>query len=468
MRNILILAALAVAIAAHSRDYSAHYTGLPTPLEQVRPVEIPAGSVSIADYGAKGDGRTLCTDAFRKAIEATAAKGGGTVEVPAGVWLTGPIELRSGVRLNVSPCAIVLFSPDKSLYRDPMKRTSRCLPCIWADKQHDIAITGGGIIDGGGANWRPVKRGKVSDDEWKQFQAIGGVERNNGQLWLPWDSKAGFPNIEATPEKQESRRNDLVRFTNCRNILFEGCTFQNSPRFHVHPVNCKNVVADGITVRCPWNAQNGDGIDYADVATGLITGCTVDVGDDGICMKSGAIRGADGSGGCQDILIEDNTVFHAHGGFVIGSEFISGMRGIVVRRCRFAGTDTGLRFKSALDRGGVSERIYVSDIVMADIKSEAIVFHCDYENRPANAKSVEIAALEGHKAIPHFQDIHISNVVCRGAGTAIAARGIEGLECVKDITLSNVTILYNKEGTKIDPTAKLKLDNVVVEKIAYK
>lgn len=465
MKYSVLISCLLAVLTSTAADYSNLYTGLPTKVKQVEPVVIPSAKAALTDFGAKGDGRTLCTDAFRQGLESLVQKGGGTLEVPMGVWLTGPIEMLSNTALHLDQNAIIIFSPDKSLFRDPAGKTSRYLPCIYANGRENIAITGNGIIDGNGANWRPVKRGKVSDDEWKTFAAIGGVERNGGQLWLPWDSKAGFPNIEATPEKQESRRNDLVRFQNCRNVLFQGCTFQNSPRFHVHPINSANVIADHITVRCPWNAQNGDGIDFGDVHTGLITGCTVNVGDDGICMKSGAAKGTLHDGGCQDILIQDNTVYHAHGGFVIGSEFISGMRDIVVRRCRFAGTDTGLRFKSALDRGGTSARVYIEDIMMTDIKSEAIVFHCDYENKPANAKSVEIAQLAGRRDIPHFQDIHISRVVCRGTGTAIAARGIEGLECVKDITLQDVTILYNKEGMKIEPTAQLTLRNVVVEKI---
>lgn len=176
-------------------------------------------------------------------------------------------------------------------------------------------------------------------------------------------------------------RNDLIRLTDCENVLIEGVTVQNAAKFHVHPLNCRNVIVDGVTVRCPWNAQNGDAIDFSDVNIGLIVGCTVDAGDDGLCMKSGNYKPQSPANGCEDIVIQDNTVYHAHGGFVLGSETVSGIRRMVVRHNRFSGTDTGLRFKSGIGRGGKTEQLYISDIVMTDIKDQAIVFQCDYENK---------------------------------------------------------------------------------------
>ena len=296
--------------------------------------------------------------------------------------------------------------------------------------------------------------------EWKRFAAIGGVERQNGSLWYPWNVKAGYKNIGETPEAQEKRRQDLVRLTDCENILIKGVTFQNSPRFHVHPCNSRNIIIDGITVRCPWNAQNGDAIDLSDCQQALIVNSTVDAGDDGICMKSGKAKPTALVNGCEDILIEDNTVFHAHGGFVIGSEDITGMKRIVVRRCRFSGTDTGLRFKSGIGRGGKTEDIYISDIVMNDITDEAIIFQCDYVDRPAGSEG-KTAKKAGGEFVPEFTDIHISNVVCRGAKTAIRAKGIEGLDCIHDINISNSTIVYTSNGKEIDEnTAKVNLVNV--------
>ena len=461
MKHLILTALTIISIfSAKAEDYSKHYQNLPVELKQVVSFDIPDNTVSIADFGGVGDGVALNTEAFRKAISALTKKGGGRLVVPQGVWLTGPIVLKDNIDLHIERNAIVLFSPDKSLFVDAEGKSSRCDPGIKASKRKNIAITGEGIIDGNGAQWRPVKRSKVSDTEWKRFAAIGGVERQNGALWYPWDVKAGYKNIADTPENQEKSRQDLIRLTDCENILIEGVTVQNSPRFHVHPCNSKNIIIDGITVRCPWNAQNGDAIDLSDCHQALIVNSVVDAGDDGICMKSGKAKATALVNGCEDILIEDNTVFHAHGGFVIGSEDITGMKRIVVRRCRFSGTDTGLRFKSGIGRGGKTEDIHISDIVMNDITDEAIVFQCDYVDRPAGSEGKK-AKTSGSEFVPEFTDIHISNVVCRGAKTAIKAKGIEGMNCIHDIEIANSTIVYTSKGADIDETtAKVKLSNV--------
>ena len=458
-------AALLLALATHAqtKDYSKYYQNLPTKVAQVVAPTIPANEVSLTEVGGVGDGQTLNTEAFENGIKKLQKVGGGRLTVPQGIWLTGPIQLKDNIELHLEKNAIILMSPDKSLFINP-KSTSKCFAGIRASKRKNIAITGEGIIDGNGDHWRPVKRQKVSDVEWNKYKnVIGGVERDNGKLWYPWDDLGGYQNIADTPEAQEKLRNDLVRFESCENVLIEGVTIQNSPKFHLHPCYSKNVIVDGVTVRCSWNAQNGDAIDFSDVNIGLIVNSTVDAGDDGLCMKSGGNKPEAPANGCEDILIQDNTVFHAHGGFVLGSETMQGMRRIVVRNCRFSGTDTGLRFKSGLGRGGKTAQMFVSDIVMNDIKDEAIVFQCDYVDRPAGSdlNAVPTFTDAQKKVAPYFQDIHINRVVCYGAGTAIKAAGILGLDNVRDIDIQNSTFMYYDNDQQIDPkTAKLNLTNV--------
>ena len=489
-RNYLLTMALSLlaAMSVQAGDYAKYYENLPTKVQQVVPVQIPQNAVSLTDFGAVGDGATLCTDAFKTGIEKLTEQGGGRLNVPEGVWLTGPIEMKDNIELHLDKNAIIYFSPDKQLYFEGDKPVKRVNPCIYATKAKNLAITGQGIIDGNGQQWRPVKRGKMSDVEWNQYTDMGGQVTEKGDLWYPWQLKSGYADIAATPQKQESMRNDLVRFEQCENILLTGVTFQNSPRFHVHPCYCKNIIIDGITVRCPWNVQNGDGIDLSDCHQALIVNSTVNVGDDGLCMKSGG-RKQNAPWGCQDILIQDNTVYHAHGGFVLGSETIGGIRDMVVRHNRFLGTDVGLRFKSGVGRGGKTERMYISDIMMADIKDYAIVFQCDYVNRPAGSENAKdgsnkeknvktlIADTKNNPVIfqmnddgtlsaassqvPDFQDIHIQRVVCRGVHTGIKAAGINGKNCIHDIDISDCSIIYNKVAAAIDePTAKLTLTNV--------
>ena len=448
--------------------YMRYYMGLPVDIKPVKRPDIPANEISLKDMGGVADGMTLNTEAFAKGISQLTKKGGGRLNVPEGIWLTGPIMLKDNIELHLDKNAIVLFAADKTLYKDDKPNAKRALPGIRASKRKNIAITGSGIIDGNGAYWRAVKRNKVSDVEWQQYKhVVGGVERDKGKLFYPWNTDAD-KNIAATPEEQDKMRNDLIRFIDCENVLIEGVTVQNAPKFHVHPLNCKNVIVDGVTVRCPWNAQNGDAIDFSDVNVGLIVNCVVDAGDDGICMKSGNYKEKSPANGCEDIVIQDNSVYHAHGGFVLGSETISGVRRIVVRHNRFCGTDTGLRFKSGIGRGGKTEQLYISDIQMTDIKDQAIVFQCDYVDRPAGAKeAAKGTSLTSNPSpltsenVPDFQDIHIERVTCHGTHTGIQASGLAGLDCVHDITIRNCTIGYHDQGINVDEnTAKLKIENV--------
>ena len=447
-------------------DYQHYYQSLPTPVAQVTPFTVPALSVSITDFGAKGDGATLCTEAIQRAIDDVSSKGGGHVNIPEGVWLTAPIELRSNIDLHLDKNAILLLTPDKSLHLSAPGKSSRCKPGIGANKCKNISITGGGVINGNGQYWRPVKRSKMSDVEWKEYKRMGGSVTDDGQLWYPWDMANGSPNIADTREKQENMRQDLVRLTNCENILVKGVTIENSPRFHLHPCNSRNIIIDGVTVRSEWNVQNGDGIDLSDCSQCLVVNSTVSVGDDGICMKSSAERANAVNNGTSDILIDNCTVNHAHGGFVVGSNTVTAIRNIVVRHCRFIDTDTGLRFKSGIGNGGRTENIHISHIVMANIKSEAIIFQCDYANMQAgsNAEAVkkeQEAKIKAGERIPEFQDIHIDNVTCTGCQTGIRANGITGTNAIHNIDINNSTITYHGKATDIDATtASLKQNNV--------
>ena len=214
-----------------------------------------------------------------------------------------------------------------------------------------------------------------------------------------------------------------------------------------------------MTVRCPWNAQNGDAIDISNCQRVLIVNNNIDAGDDGICMKGGSGEQGLKDGPCQDILIEDNTVYHAHGGFVIGSDVSGGMKNIVVRRCRFSGTDTGLRFKSGIGRGGRTENIFISDIVMSDITQQAIVFECTYVDRKYAVNFTEEG--EGMKEggfAPDFRDIHISRVVCHNVPTAIKSVGLDGLQCVRDIHISDCHFMYSGKSTDIDAHSDINIE----------
>lgn len=444
-RLLLWVVALMATLTIQAQDYSSYYQNLPVEMPTPVLAEIPEMTVLLTDFGAVGDGLTLNTDTFNKAIASLSKQGGGHLVVPAGIWLTGPIALKDNIDLHLEKNAIIMATPDRALHLKGEKTTT----LISASKRKNISITGEGTIDGNGAMWRPVKRGKVSDTEWREFLSMGGTVTDDGSLWYPYDLKH-FDNLAGSPKEQEKLRTHLIRFTDCQRVYVSGVTLQNAPKFHLIPTRCQEVIIDGVTVKCPWNAQNGDAIDLSSCRNALVVNCIVDAGDDGICMKAGAGESGVKYGPCENILIENNTVYHAHGGFVIGSEFSGGMRNIVVRNNRFSGTDTGLRFKSGVGRGGVCENIHISNIVMTDIKGEAIVFECGYVNRPAGENVEEQKAAADAPFAPQFTDIHISNVVCRGARTAIQAEGIEGLRCIWGVTVENSTFFYNHTERKIE------------------
>ena len=445
-----------VCLSASAGEYETYYRSLPEGVafrEPVLPV-IPEDAVSLTAFGGVGDGVTDNTEAFGKAVAALAKQGGGHLVVPAGVWLTGPIVLKDHMDLHLEKNAMILLTPDRAAHL----KDGKVVPGISASKRSDVSITGEGVIDGNGEWWRGVKRGKVSDTEWSAFRRMGGTVTPLGDLWYPFNLKH-FDNLADTYDAQEKMRTHLVRFTDCERILVQGVTIQNAPKFHLVPQRCREVTVDGVTVRCSWNAQNGDGIDLMQCRNVLVVNNTVDVGDDGICLKGGAGAEALKNGPCENILIVDNTVFHAHGGFVIGSEFSGGMYHIVVRNNTFSGTDTGLRFKSAPERGGKTGNIWISDIYMSDIQGEAVVFETAYADRPVGHD--DAVAPETQAFLPDFRDIHISRVTCRDCRIGVRAQGT--LETVHDITLKDCLFFYTEEASRIDDPGMLLLKNVRFE-----
>ena len=239
----------------------------------------------------------------------------------------------------------------------------------------------------------------------------------------------------------------------------QGVTLQNAPKFHLVPQRCRQVVIDGVSARCPWNAQNGDGIDLMNCQDVLVTRCRVDVGDDGICLKGGVGEAGVQAGPCARIVIADNIVFRAHGGFVIGSEFSGGMHDIFVYRNTFSGTDTGLRFKSAPGRGGNCRNIRISDIIMSDIREAAVIFETSYADRPVG--SAEAVKQRRSDFVPDFSDIQVRRVTCRDARTAVVSTGT--LEMIHDVTLTDCVFFYTETATRIDDAAMIRFDKVRFE-----
>jgi DNA sulfur modification protein DndE len=330
----------------------------------------------------------------------------------------------------------------------------------------NIAITGGGVIDGAGDSWRPLKKEKATDKQWKDVTATGVVSKD-GKIWWPskeamdgegfikqLKSKNSKPSDEELLPARDFLRPYMVMFSKCDNVLIEGVTIRNSPKFIFYPTKCTNLTLRYANFFNEWWAQNGDAIDISACKNVVVYKCNVSAGDDGICMKSSGGKGGETEeSALENILIAGCNVYHAHGGFVIGSNTDGGMKNIYVADCNFIGTDIGIRVKSNAGRGGYVRDIYINNIFMKDIVNEAIAFDTFYEDVPPGKNKEEVKTVLRDKT-PVFRNFYISNVYCNGAATAIAITGLPEMP-VSKIHFENVTISSKqgysyKDATEID------------------
>ena len=438
---------------------------------------------NLAKYGAVADGKTLNTDAFRKAIEACAVAGG-TVLVPRGTWLTGPIVLKSNVNLHLATGALVQFSANHRDYAlikttwEGEEAIRSQAPISGADLTN-IAITGGGTFDGAGDTWRPVKKSKFDAAQWQTLVASGGVLNEKKDYWYPSAGSlkgnmlaaAGTPRKSLNPQDFDDIRDflrpNMLSLTRCNQILLEGFTIQNSPAWTIHPLLCVDITLRNVTAKNPWYGQNTDAVDFESCRNGLVEGCSFDVGDDGLCIKSG--RDAEGRKRgvpTENFIIRKCTVYHAHGGFVIGSEMSGGVRNMYVSDCNFIGTDVGLRFKTARGRGGVVENIFVNGMKMSNIGGEAILFDMYYAAkdplpRPGESTAPPVIVAQPlNEGTPQFQHFRIANITCKGATTGILVRGLPEMS-IKDISIENA-VLECKKGLVCQEAENIRLKNVTL------
>jgi DNA sulfur modification protein DndE len=464
---------------------SAHPEKMQYELPKIYRPHFRKDTFNITAYGAVSDGITLNTKSINNAIDACNKAGGGTVLVPSGLWLTGPIVLKNNVELHTTKNALVLFTPDHLQY--PLVSSSfegvnaaRCQSPVTAESLENIAITGHGIFHGSGDTWRPQKKDKLTESEWRNKVASGGVLDDKKTMWYssPGALKASLTNnigkllpglkLEDFEEIRDYLRPNMLRINNCKNVLIEGVTFENSPAWTMHLVVSKHITVKNVTVKNPWYGQNTDALDLESCANVLVDGCTFDTGDDGICIKSGRDEEGRKRGiPTENVIAINTTVYHAHGGFVIGSEMSGGARNLFVSNCTFIGTDIGLRFKTVRGRGGVVEKIYASNINMKDIAGEAISFDMYYAAKdpvPLAGEKRELPKVEllpVTEATPIFRDFHINNIVCRGAARAVFVRGIPEMN-VSNITMNNM-VLKAKKGIELIEGSGLSFTNVHVE-----
>lgn len=437
------------------------YRGIEFEMPRIQEPVIPDNSVTITEFGAKSGGQFLCSQAFADAIDALAKKGGGRVIIPRGTWLTGPITLKSNIELHSESGALVIFSKDKNLY--PLVETNfegyntyRCMSPINGRDLENVAITGSGIFDGSGDVWRPVKKDKLTESQWKKLMASGGVLSENKKTWYPSQeyidgekqAEMNVPRSLHTKAEFEKIRDFLrpvmVSLISCNKVLLDGPVFENSPAWCIHPLMCENFTMRNTTVRNPWYSQNGDGIDIESCKNSAIHDSNFDVGDDGICIKSGKDKeGRDRGIPNENLIVKNCVVFHGHGGVTVGSEMSGGVKNLHVSNCTFIGTDVGLRFKSTRGRGGVVQDIYISNVEMINIPTQAISFNLYYagrdpsEDKDSGDSSRAPKLLPVTEETPQFKDIFIHDVTCNGAYQGIFLQGLPEMK-LENVELTNI------------------------------
>jgi polygalacturonase len=392
----------------------------------------PAASTKVFDVrksGAKGDGKTLDTEAIQKALNDCGKAGGGTVLLPAGTYLSRPLTLHDKTMLKLDAGAKLLATDDPAHFsKDGLATGTSFMPFLAGKNLDGIAIVGPGIIDGAGERW-----------------------------WVPAEEAR-----KKTPGYTLPRPN-LIVLTACKNVRLENLTLQNSPKFAFVPTDCDGVTVSNVTILAPSGSANTDAIDPSASRNVLITKCLIDVGDDNIAIKAGKkMPGREFA--TENIMVTDCTFRHGHG-MSIGSETVGGVRNVTVKNCTFEGTENGIRIKSQRGRGGVVENIRFENITMKNV-DPAITFTCYYMGTSkgdpvqATAPPKDDASGGGDK-IPVYRNIHIKNLKATCQDSAGLIIGLPESQ-ISDVVMEDVQITAATTGLRIKNAKGVRMKNVKV------
>jgi hypothetical protein len=359
---------------------------------------------NVADFGAIGDGTTLCTEGIQKTVDGCATVGGGTVYFPAGRYLTGAIFLKSNVTLHISGGATLLastnfedFPPFKPGWRILSDDTQRSSLITGVDLEN-VTIAGRGKIDGQGQPWWEALRKDKS-------------------------AKEGQPKILTYGRPR------VINLYRCRNVRIEGVTIVNSPSWTVHPVGCNNVVVDGISIINPEDSPNTDGVNPESCRNVRIANCFIDTGDDCITLKSGRDKeGRLKARPTENVTITNCVMYKGHGAVVIGSEMSGNVRNVTASNIVCVGTDRAVRIKSTRGRGGVVENIRYSNFVVENVKEPIYItnFYTKTDPEPVSERT------------PIFRDIAISHFTIKGSPCTAKILGLPEMP-IQQLRITDVT-----------------------------
>jgi polygalacturonase len=432
---------------------------VPEILARIKPPKFPNRDFSIAKLGAIADGKTDCTEAIRKTIDACNRAGGGRVVVPSGEFLTGSVHLKSNVNLHVENGGVLKFSTDTKKY--PLVYTRwegmelmNYSPFIYAFEQTNVAVTGEGTLDGQASEqywWPWVGRPQYG---WKE----GMPNARAGRAKLYEMMEKGMPAQERIFGEGSYLRPNFIQPFKCKNVLVEGVKIINSPMWEIHPLLCENVTVRN--VRISTHGPNNDGCDPESCKDVLIEGCYFDTGDDCIAIKSG--RNEDGrriNVPAENVIVRGCQMKDGHGGITIGSEISGGVRNVFGENCQMDSPqlDHAFRVKNNAARGGVLENFYFRNITVGQVAHAVVTVDFNYEE---GAKG---------KYTPVMRNLSVENVRSGKSELAVDLQGLDKAPIenvrLKDITFDNVSkgsVVKNVQGIKLE---NVRLNGKVVDSL---
>lgn len=427
---------------------------VPGILKNIIPPKFPDKDFLITDYGAVSDGKTLSTEAFKKAIEACNNAGGGRVVVPEGEFLTGAIHLKSNVNLFISQNAVLKFSVDPKVYLPVVLARWEGMdlmnysPLIYAYKQKNIAVTGKGTLDGQAANenWWSWKGKK--EFGWKEGMPNDKTSRS--RLMKMNDDK--IPVEKRIFGNGYYLRPTFVEFYKCENILIKDVTLKDAPFWFLHPVLSNNITIEKITTL--GLGPNNDGCDPESSSNILIKGCTFKNGDDCIAIKSG--RNNDGrriNVPSKNIIIQNCKMKDGHGGVVIGSEITGGCWNVFAENCEMDSPELerALRIKTNSKRGGIVKNIFMRNVKVGQVKDAVVKINLHYDQEEA----------EGYKFKPEINNIVVENVLSQKSKYALFFDGLENSK-IQNVKILNCKFNGIGKNNHIKYVENLFLENVFI------
>ncbi|WP_135366610.1 glycoside hydrolase family 28 protein [Halosimplex halophilum] len=380
------------------------------------------GTRDVRDFGASGTGDERDTAALQSALD-DCADAGGTVVVPPGEYLTGPLTVGGDTTLELQAGATLRFVRDHEAFPAREGRwegweQTGFHPCLLVEAAENVEITGRGTVDGQG-------------DYWWQFYGVDDDE-------LPESLAARLDEFHAANDKADdvssfTLRPPLFQIDRSKNVSVSGVTLRNSPFWNTHVVYSDNVTFHDVNIENPHDAPNGDGMDIDSSRYVRVSDCYLNAGDDAICIKSGKDEeGREVGRPASQITVTNCTVEAGHGGVVIGSEMSGDVRDVTVSNCTFTDTDRGIRIKTQRGRGGVVEDLRFDTIVMRRVA-------CPFTINGYYFMDIDSDPIPVDESTPMVRNVAYSNITARNVETAGFFAGLPE-QRFENVSFSNVEI----------------------------